>query len=134
MLNAFPDLITYSFFAPAILRILVGISFLYIAYTQFARRKEIAQTGLPFFGRPNIGLIFTSATLIALVGLALCIGYYTQVAALIGIVIALKHAIYAKKYPVAIPLCRLEYIYIIVICFTLMLTGAGLLAVDIPQL
>jgi uncharacterized membrane protein YphA (DoxX/SURF4 family) len=134
MLNVFPDLITYSFFAPTILRILVGLSFLYIAYTQFARRKEIAETGFPFVGKPNVALVYVSSIVIALVGAALCLGYATQIAALAGIVVSLKHAIFAKKYPRLIPLCRLEYVYILVICFTLLLTGAGLLAVDTPRL
>lgn len=132
MLNTFPQLLTYGFFAPTILRILVALSLAYIAYAQISRRKEISQTGFPFIGRPDATLVIISAIIIFLTGAALFLGWHTQLAALVAMVICLKHAVYAKKYPRAIPLCRLEYVYLIVILFTLLLTGAGALAMDVP--
>ncbi len=132
MLNTFPSLLTYGFFAPAILRAVVAFSFLYIAYAQTARRKEISQTGFPFVGKPDATLVIISAVIIFLTGVALFLGWHTQIVALVGIVICLKHAYFAKKYPRAIPLCRMEYIYLIVILLTLLITGAGALAMDVP--
>jgi uncharacterized membrane protein YphA (DoxX/SURF4 family) len=132
MLNTFPSLLTYGFFAPMVLRILVAASFFYIAYAQTTRRKEISQTGFPFIGKPDPTLVIISAICIFLTGVALFLGWHTQIAALVGIVICLKHAAFAKKYPRAIPLCRLEYIYMLVILLTLLISGAGALAMDVP--
>lgn len=134
MLNALPQLITYSDFAPTILRILVAFSFFYIAYAQFARRKEIAGIKIAVIGHVDQTLVLISSLAIFIVGAMLFFGWETQIAAILGMLVCLKHAIYAKKYPRAIPLCRMEYIYLIVILFTLLLTGAGLIAMDIPQL
>jgi len=132
MLNTFPQLLTYGFFAPMILRIVVAVSFFYIAYAQAARRKEISATGFPFIGRPDQTLVLISALIVALTGLALFFGWHTQLAALLGLIICLKHAVFAKKYPRAIPLCRLEYIYLFVILLTLLISGAGAFAMDLP--
>jgi hypothetical protein len=134
MLNNLPQLITYSEFAPTILRVLVALSFFYIAYAQASRRKEIGEIKIPIIGHVDKTMVLMSSLVIGLVGLALFLGWHTQIAAILGILVCLKHAIYAKKYPRLIPLCRMEYIYLIVILFTLLLTGAGLLAMDIPQL
>jgi hypothetical protein len=133
MLAPFP-LFYLSAFAPTILRILVGLTLLWVAYAQIARRKEISHTGFPFIGRPHPLLVIISGVIIGLDALALIVGYGTQYAALLGMALSIKHAIYAKKYPRAIPLCRLEYIYIFVILVTLFITGAGLFAFDIPNL
>lgn len=133
MLNPFP-LFYLSQFIPTILRLLVGLSLLYVAYAQIQRRKEISQTGFPFIGRPDQTLIIISGLIIGLDALALIVGYGTQVAAMVGMVISLKHAVFAKKYPRAIPLCRLEYIYILVILGTLIISGVGLLGIDTPGL
>ncbi len=131
MLNAFPQLLDYSFFAPTILRVLVAISFFYIAYAQASRRKEISELKIQIIGHVNQSVVLISSALIFVTGAALLLGWHTQLASLLGIAVALKHAIYAKKYPRLIPLCRLEYVYLIVILCTLLLTGAGQLAFDI---
>ena len=132
MLNTFPQLLTYGFFAPTVLRILIAVSFFYIAYAQTSRRKEIAELKIKIIGHVDQTMVLISSLLITLTGIALFVGWHTQIAAIVGILIALKHAIYAKKYPRLIPLCRLEYIYIIVILLTLLISGAGALAMDVP--
>lgn len=114
------------------LRILVSLSFLSIAYLQISRRKEISQTGFPLLGKPDATLVIIAALIVAATGAALLLGWHTQLAALLGMVIALTHAVFAKKYPRAIPLCRGEYVYLIVILFTFLITGAGALAMDLP--
>lgn len=132
MINTFPQLLDFAFFAPTILRVLVAVSFFYIAYAQFSRRKEIAHLKIQIIGHVDQTMVALSSLVIAAVGVALFLGWHTQIAALLGMLVSLKHAIYAKKYPRLIPLCRLEYVYIIVILCTLLLTGAGALAMDVP--
>jgi uncharacterized membrane protein YphA (DoxX/SURF4 family) len=132
MLNTFPNLLTYGFFAPAILRVLVALSFFYIAYAQASRRKEIAELKIQIIGHVDQTMVLISSLAIAATGLALFLGWHTQIAAIVGILVALKHAIYAKKYPRLIPLCRLEYIYLLVILLTLLISGAGAFAMDVP--
>lgn len=132
MLNTFPSLLTYGFFAPTILRLVVAISFFYIAYAQFKRRKAISELKIQLIGHVDQTFVIISSLFIFLTGAALFFGWHTQIAAIVGLLVAFKHAIYAKKYPLLIPLCRLEYIYIIVILLTLLISGAGALAMDVP--
>ncbi len=132
MLNTFPSLLTYGFFAPTVLRILVAFSFFYISYAQASRRKEITALKIQLIGHVDQTMVLISSLFIFAIGAALFLGWHTQIAAIIGIIVALKHAIYAKKYPLAIPLCRLEYVYLVVIMLTLLISGAGALAMDLP--
>lgn len=131
MLNTFPDLLTYSFFAPTLIRIAVAISFAGIAYAVYTRRDEIARISFPIIGKAP-WLAPLSALIHALIAVALFAGYYTQVAALLGALSALKQAYFAKQYPRAIPLCRAEYILLVFMCLSLLLSGAGATALDLP--
>jgi uncharacterized membrane protein SirB2 len=119
-------------FVPLLLRLTAALSFFYIAYTQAKRRKEISELKIKIIGHVDQTMVLISALIIAATGLALFFGWYTQIAAIVGIIIALKHAVFAKKYPSAIPLCRGEYVYLIVILLTLLISGAGALAMDVP--
>lgn len=131
MLNPFPHLLVLSFFAPTLLRLMVGLVFVGGALMLHNRRKELAAHALPIVGKAP-GLIFFAIGAHAIIGGMLVIGYYTQIAALLGIVAGIKGTIWAKRYPRLFPFCRLEYGFIIVICLSLLITGAGALAVDLP--
>lgn len=131
MLNPFPDLLSYGFFAPTLLRLMVGLVFLWGAYAQFERRKELAQLRFPIVGG-GAWIIWLSVLAHALIGAMLLFGYYTQIAAILGAVGGIKGVVLAKKYPRLFILCRLEYAFIIVICASLLLTGAGAFAFDLP--
>lgn len=132
MLNPFPDLLVFSFFAPTLLRMVAALSFLAIAYVQIQRRNEIGRMHFPLIGAPGAWLASVLGVVAGVIGLMLFFGYYTQYAALAGIVLGMKHIIFAKKYARAIPLCRVDYIYLIVICASLLLLGAGAFAQDLP--
>ncbi len=132
MFNTFPDLLTYSFFAPTLLRLAGALAVAYIAYAQFKRREEIGEITYWLIGKPGSWLIWVVVALETILALALLFGYYTQLAALAGLVLCVKHYIFAKKYSRAIPLCRVDYIFLAVILLSLLLTGAGALAIDLP--
>jgi hypothetical protein len=131
MLNPFPDLLVYGFFAPTILRLAGAAAFFFIAYMQWTRRCELADTVYPVLGK-GAWVAPSSAVVHAALGLMLLAGWYTQIAALIGIAAAFKGILYAKTMPRFMPLCRGEYILLIAILASLMLSGAGALAYDLP--
>lgn len=131
MLNPFPDLLNYGIFAPTLLRIGVGVVFLFGAYAQYSRFRELAHLELPLVGRAPWAITLSIAAHLA-IGVMLFVGCYTQIAALLGALGGLKGVVYAKKYPRLFPLCRLEYAFVILICLSLLLSGAGALAYDLP--
>ncbi|MBX4192612.1 hypothetical protein KW798_03985 [Candidatus Parcubacteria bacterium] len=114
----------FSFFAPTLLRILVAVAFGFIAYVHYKRREEL---------KVSLGVwLWIALAIEVLIALSLFLGYYTQIGALAGIIMSGTQAWYAKSHPRATPLCRVDYIFLKVICLSLLISGAGALAFDIP--
>ena len=132
MLNPFPQLLLYGFFAPTLLRLCAGLALLYIAYTLRAGRKEITQTPMPVVGRVPEWAVWLAGFVVALTGIALILGYYTQWATIIGAVVALKQAAFSRRYSRIIPLSTGANLLLLAICLSLLLSGAGAFAFDLP--
>lgn len=130
MLTPFPDLLVLGFFAPTLLRVAVALVFFYGAWAQYSRFAELSELPLPLVGRSST-LIWLSIAAHALIGLMLFTGYYTQIAALLGILGSIKGLVWAGRYPRLFPLCRVDYVFVLVICLSLMVSGAGALAYDL---
>jgi hypothetical protein len=62
----------------------------------------------------------------------LFVGLWTQAAAIVGILLSLKHGLAPRKYSAIIPLSRAAFLLLFVICLSLLVTGAGALAFDLP--
>ena len=132
MLNPFPHLLVYGFFAPTLLRVAVALGFLLMSWRFFNTRKETAKVRMPLIGAPGVGLVLFASTVDLAIGLMLLVGWETQIAALLGAIVSLKHAWLAGRWPSWSPRSRSVYIFMAVICLALMLTGAGALAMDLP--
>lgn len=131
MLNPFPDLLTYSFFAPTILRFAAACMFAYGAYFFWTHQKHIEQRRFPLIGHsPWIGGL--AAVAHALIAAMLIFGYYTQFAALAGALGALKGVFLVDRYRDIFPLSRAAYFLLLCVLLSLLLTGAGALAKDLP--
>lgn len=118
MLNPFPSLLIYSTLAPFILRIVLGLIFLDLGASRLRSRK----------------LNFLSAiALLEVVGaFMLFIGLYTQIAAL-GFAILTGIELYIEwKDSKILKGDFVFYLLLFVISLSLLLTGAGAYAKDIP--
>lgn len=131
MLNTFPDLLSLGFFAPTLLRITVALAFLFGAYIQFKRVDELSNIRFPLVGG-GPWIIWLSIVAHAAIGVMLFFGYYTQIAAILGALGSIKGMVYGKKYPRLFALCRVDYFFVLMICLSLLLTGAGAFAFDLP--
>lgn len=131
MLTPFPELLMFEFFAPTLLRIAVAGAFAYLAYTAWTNKEKIAHTELPLIGKQpwaatlNVGILGILAAM-------LFVGYYTQVAALLGAIASIKGVVFKLRYPNVFPFSRSTYLLIAMVCASLLLTGAGALAFDLP--
>lgn len=110
LLNVFPELLFLSFFAPLLLRVVAGIVF--ISYTI---RKRTC------WSERFRDIVFL------LGGILLVAGAWTQVAALV-LVTFLIVGFFLKEKQVSLASRAL----LIAICLSLILTGAGVLAIDYP--
>lgn len=122
MLTPFPDLLALGFIAPTLLRLAVALSFGAMAWVHYSRRSEL-----------NLGVwLWLAIALGILITVSLALGIYTQLGALAAAMLSIVYAIYAKKHPRAVPLCRGEYILLAIISASLLLSGAGAFAQDLP--
>lgn len=122
MLNIFPGLLI-PFLAPTLLRLAVALAFGGSAWAHFSRKGELKGMGVWLWA------IMAAELLVAI---SLALGAYTQVAALAALALCVAYAVYAKKYLRAVPYCRGEYILLAVISLSLVLSGAGAFAQDLP--
>jgi len=132
MLSVFPYMLSFSFFAPTILRIVAGGCIVYIANYIFNERSAIAQVPVPVITRMPISLVWIAAGVSLLTGIALIAGFLTQIAAIIGVVISLKHLVGRRFYPDLIPLSTSTYLLLLAVCLSLIVTGAGAFGFDLP--
>lgn len=131
MLNPFPELLVYGFFAPTLLRIAAALVFVYVAWVQISRRDEIALIRYPLIGG-GMWTVWLSVAWEGVVAGGLFLGYYTQIAAIIGLLAAAKYFIWKRRWPAPIPISRIASVLLFVILLSLLLSGAGALAFDLP--
>lgn len=119
MLNTFPNLLTYGLFAPLLLRLALGIFLVFTSYKSLRGQISNVSRG------SNIVLIVA--------GIFIVLGLFTQVMALIALLI--NTATFVYKWKVVKSLSEKDimlYVFVIVISFSLMLSGAGFYAIDLP--
>jgi|SRR5665213_1345137 len=132
MLLLFPHLLDYQFFVPTLLRLVAGLFFAYIASRMIVTREEITEQRVMIVGRIRNWMVWLSALVTLAVGILLFVGLWTQAAAIVGMLISLKHGLGVKKYSSILPLSGSAYILLFVICAAILFAGAGALAFDLP--
>ncbi len=136
MLNTFPNLLVLGFFAPTILRVAAAGVLFYLAYFYVTHREEIGRASFPVIGAvgPRIAWLIAAGT--GLIGVGFFFGYYTQIMAILGMLGMIKYAVYSRFYPhllvLRFPLSRSTMLLFFVICLSLLISGAGALAFDLP--
>lgn len=133
MLNPFPDLLTFSFFAPLVLRVALGVVFFdFGRHTLGAGRAAhgalFEALGLKQHGR----YVTILGTLEIVVALMLILGFYTQIAALVAFIFSLEAYYLKGKHGAHIEHRRHLFFLTAVISFSLLLSGAGAIAFDMP--
>lgn len=133
MLNPFPDLLTYSQLAPFILRVIIGLIFLNAAFLKFGKEKVEWRRRFEALGlRPGDILVAIYALLQFAAGIMLIVGFYTQIAALVAAVFSGTELYIEYKNAAVLKRDLVFYILIFAIAISLLLTGAGKFAFDIP--
>jgi len=133
ILSTFPLLLNYHLAAPALIRIIAGIFFLVAGYQKLTIRKakyiEVFQViGLKW---PKFVTIFVGiAELIG--GVLLFIGLFTQIAALVLAIVAIVALIIKSQRPDLLERTAWTYVLLLAILLSLLLSGAGSLALDLP--
>jgi Na+-driven multidrug efflux pump len=126
MFMVFPELTDYSILAVSFLRIVAGAFFLLFGYRLLRTVLEAKEEA--HIVRITVGVF---ATIQLGVGLLLCIGLYTQAAALVGMALTLSSqhlGIGRGKHQSD---AHVQFL-LFAICFALLFFGAGMFAFDLP--
>lgn len=131
MLNLFP-IQFLALFAYALLRIVIGIVYILLARKHlFSFSPLAAGIHWPFFkdGRIVLSLVIISEFII---GGLFIIGLATQAAAIASAGLCFKLIIWHHRFPAGSIPDRLTYVLLLAISLSLLITGAGVIAFDLP--
>lgn len=121
MLSLFPQILFLSPLSATLLRITVAAAFFIAAYLQWQRRRHLSQ-----------GLLWGSLLFHVALGSMLFVGFYTQLAALLGGIGSLSGLFKNRSTEAFVVFSRGSLLLIIVMCLSLLMTGAGAFALDLP--
>jgi len=133
MLNTFPQLLAFGFFAPTILRITAGFFFARFGLLKLSSDKEAKIKFFETIGlRPAILFLWIVALTEIIAGTMIVVGFLTQIASMIAGLIMFISIIIKILKPKALPNSLDFYILFFVVFMSLIISGAGLFAVDLP--
>ena len=133
MLNTFPNLLNYGLLAPFILRVVVGVIFLELGYLKLG--KEKAAWNMLFetiHFKPTHLFVVLLATIEIVFGSFIVVGYLTQIAALVMAIILFAEAYVEFRDGSLLKRDIVFYILLLAICVSLLVSGAGAFAFDLP--
>jgi putative oxidoreductase len=132
-LSVFPTLLSYSEVAPLILRVIVGIIFVDLGWLVFTTEKK---SWTVFFEaiRFKPARIFAKALGIIQIigGIMLITGLYTQVAALVFAIITAAECYIEMRETALLKRDIVFYVLLLAITVSLLVTGPGAVAFDLP--
>ncbi|OHA88515.1 MAG: hypothetical protein A2653_01955 [Candidatus Zambryskibacteria bacterium RIFCSPHIGHO2_01_FULL_43_25] len=133
MLNPFPELLAWSGLAPFVLRLALGFLFINLGFLKLTKEKARWES---FFKIIRVGPADFLTKLFGFIeiigGIALVIGLYTQIAALIFAILTFVEVYLEYKEESLLERTLPFYILIFAISLSLIFSGAGLLAFDLP--
>lgn len=132
-LNPFPDLLTYSLMGPFVLRVVLGLIFLDLGLLKL--KSENSRWIASFEAlhlRPSRYFVSVVGAIDIVGGLMLIAGLWTQIAALVFVVFTGIEIYIEWKDSRILKRDISFYILALTIAFSLLLTGAGAFALDMP--
>lgn len=133
MLNPFPDLLTYSLLAPFILRLVAGLIFIDLGVLAFKNEKKRWLASLSALQVPKPNLVLKILGGIEIIGgLMLLVGFYVQGAAIILALLTFTEGYIEYKEPEVLKRNFVFYTMLLSIVLSLLFSGAGSFAFDLP--
>jgi len=133
MLNPFPELLSYSLLAPLFLRIILGVIFVDLGVLKFkSERSRFIASFEALHLKPAKEIVSLAGILDIVGGIMLILGLYTQIAALAFVILTGIEIYIESKDTKILKRDMTFYVLVLIIAVSLLLTGAGAFAFDIP--
>ena len=121
MLSLFPSLLSYEQLAPFILRVVLGVTLAYFGYQKMRGKGGSSGSNSKIYGGAEI-----------LVAVFLIIGLWTQLAALLNAIILVIKLGFKIRDKAFLTGGINYYLLLLAMAVSVMLTGAGWFAFDLP--
>jgi len=128
--TTFPHLLSFSFFVPTLFRVACAVVFALLAQHHIRDRKEIEKILSPLVGKLDGIMTWTMIVCEIAVALMLFVGWYTQIAAILAAALALKLLV-VRPHSLS-PYGKMVATLLFVMTLSLIITGAGTPALDLP--
>jgi len=133
MLNPFPELLSFSPLAPFILRLVLGLIFLDLGILKFrSERSRWVKSFEALHLNPAELLVIIFGLIEVAGGVLLLIGSWTQIAALVFVVLVGLEFFVEYKDESVLKRDFVFYLLVLTIAISILLSGAGAFAFDIP--
>ena len=133
MLSLFPNLLNYALLAPFILRVVLGLIFIDLGALKFRSEKKRWIASFNTLGLRPADLFVPIYGLIQIIGgLLLLAGLWTQAAALAFVITTLIELYIEWSAKEILKRDMVFYFLLFVISVSILLTGAGAYALDLP--
>jgi uncharacterized membrane protein YphA (DoxX/SURF4 family) len=133
MLSVFPGLLAFGLFAPLLLRIVTGFVFLRFGWSKLSSDKENKSAFFESIGwKPGSYFAFGFGVLEIIIGCSLIAGFYTQISALAATLILLGALAIKRKHSEQFESSTGFLFLLLIISISLLVSGAGLFAFDLP--
>ena len=133
MLNVFPELLSFGLLSATIIRVTIAIILLVIGYETVTKKRLDFDSYFKTKEFPMASVLsWKLGVAEIIVGIFLLVGLYTQIATLIAVFLffALLHIENEDKK--ILPHTSTFYLIMVVISTTLLFSGAGAFAIDLP--
>ncbi|MEK7186993.1 MAG: DoxX family protein [Patescibacteria group bacterium] len=133
MLNPFPELLSFSLLGPFVLRVVLGLIFLDLGILKFRGEKIRWLASFEALNIHPADLMLAVYALLQIVGgLFLIAGFWTQIAALVLAIFSGVELSIEWKAREILKRDFIFYLLLFAISLSLLITGAGAFAFDIP--
>ena len=120
MLSIFPSLLAYEQIGPLLIRLMVGITLVYFGYQKTLKKGTSSGSNAKAYGVVEI-----------IVGLFLVIGLFTQLAALLNVIILVIKLGFKVRDGAFLTDGINYYILLLIMAISLLFTGPGFLSYDL---
>jgi uncharacterized membrane protein YphA (DoxX/SURF4 family) len=130
MLNPFP-IQFLTMLAHFLLRLFVGGVCVYLGARHIRHRNDM-RNALNAWWLPGLFTVWYMAAIELIIGTLFILGLYTQIAALVAMILAIKMIIFHRRFTSPYIPGRAFYVLLFAISLSLFITGAGAIAFDLP--
>jgi uncharacterized membrane protein YphA (DoxX/SURF4 family) len=133
MLNTFPELLNYAMLGPTILRLVLAFTLISIGLDTIRNKRALFMAYFASKEYPLANILpWKFAIVEVILGVFFLFGFFTQISALIAIYVLFSLFYIENREEKILPHTSFFYVVMIVIALSLLFTGAGAFAVDLP--